>query len=452
MIALTFIGAARLELPHTLDSAGNHRARQAVPTTGSSISTMPTATGWPRSPNGWSTRRPAPSTAARPPPPSGHLRPLPHRPARTVDTNDNVVVVERSLTVSLAFGGDLQLTVRSFDQQDRPAGARPHDGATNIPPTSPRSIWSSTKMAKVASYEEYFAFGGSAFIRRPRPSRRERQDLPLLRARNATTSRSLYLLRRALLRSMARPLDQRRSAGAPPTASTFYCYAGDNPVSYADPAARPRSRSTRAASAAAAMAHRSPTFGGVSLRPVFEAMMNNPGKTWLASSAVGSGPHLEHVGAGGGGGGGGGGAGGGGGVIAVRHPCDRACELSEDPRKGIAALHRHRPHATGQERADPGGGQILPRRRNPQFHGTRLPTPSSWARSSYSKPGQDQDGRGQEGARSRSGDQANQGDHPPICTMPIRSSASRNVIPFLLPPQITVHFEPDPDSVLKILG
>jgi len=346
----------------------------------------------------------------------------------TVDTNDNVVVVERSLTVSLAFGGDLQLTVRSFDQQIDPQAPAPqwrYQYSTNLTSIDLEL----DENGEVASYEEYFAFGGSAFIAGPdqvavsgkifRYCGKERDNFT-----------SLYYYG---ARYYAPWLGRWISADPLGTADglNLYCYAGDNPVSYADPDGTTKKPVDQGGIGSGSNGAPQPTFGGVSLRPVFEAMMNNPGKTWLASSAVGSGLTWNMLG------------------LQFGTHVTGPANYQKILEKGLRPFTGTGLTPPGKSVPIPGAAKSFPdaatlnsmgRVFYAKFMGAVIYSNQVKIKMDAAKKGLDP---GQV-IKQTKGITAYLHHANPIVSL-------RNVIPFLLPPQITVHFEPDPDSVLKIL-
>jgi RHS repeat-associated protein len=213
----------------------------------------------------------------------GHYR-LDQR--ETVDTDGNATMVERSLMISLAFGGDLQLTVRSFDQ--------------SIDPHSPAPQWRyqySTNLAsidleldqsgQVTSYEEYFAFGGSAFIAGPDQVAVSGKIFRYC-GKECDNLTSLYYYG---ARYYASWMGRWISADPLGTADglNLYCYVGDNPVSYADPDGTTKKPVDQGGSGSGGNSAPQPNLGALRVNPVIDYVHNNPGKTWFASSAIGTG-------------------------------------------------------------------------------------------------------------------------------------------------------------------
>ena len=124
----------------------------------------------------------------------------------------------------------------------------------------PRSTLELDENGEVASYEEYFR------LRRAAPSSQRPDQVAVSgkifrycgKERDNFTDPSIITARATTLHGSA------AGSGADPLGTAdglnLYCYAGDNPVSIRSPDGTTRSRSTRAASAAAAMGAPQPTF------------------------------------------------------------------------------------------------------------------------------------------------------------------------------------------------
>lgn len=211
----------------------------------------------------------------------GHYR-LEQR--ETVDPGGGARLLERSLMVSLALQRDLQLTVRSFDQTldpDSPAPQWRYQYTTNL-----ASIDLELDQAgQVVSYEEYFAYGGSAFVAGPD---RIAVSGKIFRycGKECDNLTSLYYYG---ARYYAPWMGRWISADPLGTADglNLYCYAGANPVSYGDPDGTTKKSVDQGGSGNAQNTAPQPASNALMTSPVVDFIRNNPGKTMIGSLGVG---------------------------------------------------------------------------------------------------------------------------------------------------------------------